>query len=473
MMRSIFSRLLISHIAVVAISMLALGILMSYLFRGHIVDNKRRDLLQKGEATVTLLSPALSQGLVPTDVTMNVMSNLAGATIWLMDSRGQFIAGTAPEHWSNGDFAENDEEIDDLFNGTPQSWLRNSHKKSDPALVVAIPVPNTPVPTALFLYAPLGGIRRGADAFEDIMLYSLLIGALLAVGLGYVTGRSFTRPIKNISQAASRFAKGDFSSRTTAVTDDEIGELGRTFNSMASSLARVEQNRRDFLANVSHELKTPVASIQAFAETILDGLADEPAQQERYLKTIVAESHRINRLIHDLLDMAQLDAGELSIHHSQVAIGDFLPMECEKYASQLSPKALRLHIDAPAQLPQVWADPDRLSQVFANLISNAVQHAPPHSVITIGLAVTSPYLAVTVSDSGNGVAPADLPYIWDRFYRVDGSRARRDGGTGLGLAITKRLVNAMNGTITVSSQPGQGASFTFTLPLVRSTLDEA
>ncbi|WP_235814646.1 cell wall metabolism sensor histidine kinase WalK [Propionispora sp. 2/2-37] len=464
-MRSIFGKVLISHIAVIVVSSLTLGFIMTFLFRGHFVDNKRRELLQKGEATVILLSSVLYDGRLPPDLTMRIMSNLAGATIWLMDSGGTALAGTPPDHWDNGGFFETREEMDELFDGIPQSWVSPSKNQRESAIVVAVPIPDTLIPTALFLYAPLPSINRGIEGFLRLMSYSLLVGALLSVGLGYITSRSLTRPIADISQAARNFAKGNFNSRTKATGDDEIGGLGRTFNSMATSLARAEQNRREFLANVSHELKTPVASIQALAETLLDGLADTPEQQERYLHTIVGESNRINRLIHDLLDMAQLEAGELSIVRKQLDLQQFLLRENDKYTSLLTDKNLELTMQLPEQLPKVWADPDRLSQVLSNLLSNAIRHSPDNAVITLTAHTLPPFIAIGIRDQGDGIPPADLPYIWDRFYRVDKSRARSDGGTGLGLSITKKLVEAMGGEITVESTPGKGTLFTFTLPI--------
>ncbi len=465
MMRSIFGKLLISHIVVIMISSLALSLLMSYLVRGHFIDNKRRELLQKGEATVILLSPSLYSGRLPSDITMNVMSNLAGATIWLMDEQGSIIAGTPPEHWDRGGFFETDQEMMELFNGTPQSWVSETRNNRAPAIVVAVPIPDTIVPTALFLYAPILGVNRSAEGLVRLMFYSLLVGAFISVALGYITSRNLTRPIADISRAARNFAKGDFNSRTTATGNDEIGGLGRTFNSMATSLARAEQNRRDFLANVSHELKTPVASIQALAETILDGLAAKPAQQERYLQTIVGESNRINRLIRELLDMAQLEAGELSIVRQKLDIREFWEQEQDKYISLLAAKALSLEVDIPAGLSPVWADPDRLSQVLSNLLSNAIRYAPEQSTLTLTARSVPQFLSLALTDQGPGIAPSDLPHIWERFYRVDSARARDSGGTGLGLSITKKLVETMGGSITVHSVVNEGSTFSFTLPV--------
>lgn len=465
MIRSIFSKLLLSHIVVILVSTITLGLMFTYLVRWQVVENKRYELLHEGDTVITLLTRSLTAGRIPSEHTLHTVGELVGASIWLIDQNGTVIAGKPPERWAARFFPENTDKLAALFAGTPQSWMRTERRQADPAIIVGLPMPDTPVPTALFLYSPIVGINKTTDALEKLLLYALLFGVLSAAGVGFVTSRSLTRPIANIGRAAHNFAKGDYLSRTTATANDEIGNLGCTFNSMAESLAHTEQNRRDFLANVSHELKTPVASIQALAETILDGLATRPEQQQRYLKTIVVEANRISRLIGDLLDLAQLEAGELSIISEQLDLHAFFAAEKDKHIPLLTEKRLTLDLDIPDNIRPVKADPDRLSQVMANLVSNAIRHAPPDSVITIYARPVGRKIAIDVNDQGPGIPPADLPYIWDRFYRAEKSRVRSSGGTGLGLSIAKELVQAMGGDITVHSVPAAGTTFTFTLPM--------
>ena len=291
------------------------------------------------------------------------------------------------------------------------------------------------------------GVNRTVDAVEDLLLHSLGIGLLASLFLGYIIARSLTRPLADISNAACRFSQGNFNSRTKVTGSDEICRLGTTFNNMAESLAYIDQNRREFLANVTHELKTPVTCIQALSEAIIDGMVVSPDQQKNYLSTIISESKRIDRLIHDLLDLAQLDAGELFINSQPLNLASFLLEEKDNYLPLIAEKQLQLKLELPANLPQVSADPDRLSQVIANLVSNAVRYAFKNTVITIQVQVKSHFLEVSVIDFGSGIPPESLPFIWDRFYRVDKARTKDTGGSGLGLSITKKLVEAMGGSI--------------------------
>ena len=463
MIRSIFGRLFISYIIVILLTTVTLGALMSYLVREHVTETKRVEMLAKSQAVATVVGRALNNGRLPDR--LEVMGDLLGAQIWVVDQQGRVLAGDPPPRWGRP-LPESSPRIDALFAGTPQSWVRSGRRQTDPSIIVAVPIPAaTPTPAAVFLYTPIIGVNQAIGAIDRLLLLSLLVGTLAATILGFFVSRGLTRPIADISRAAGRFAVGDYGSRTSAAGSDEIGGLGRTFNTMADSLAKVEQNRREFLANVSHELKTPVASIQALAEAVADGIATGPEQQRRYLDTIVAESRHIDRLIRDLLDLSQLEAGELAVVPEKLDLAAFLAGETAKYDHLLTEKNLAVRVDAPAGLPAVLADPGRLAQIMTNLISNASRYSPAGEAIDVTVRLQAGKAVVAVSDRGPGIPREDQPYIWDRFYRVDKSRSRSGGGTGLGLAITKRLVQAMGGEVSLASEPGQGTTVTFTLPL--------
>lgn len=461
MIRSIFGRLLFSHIAVILVTTVCFGIFISFLIRAHVVENKRSELLAKGNVVAALISPTLASGHTPNR--LDLIGDLVGVNIWAVNQQGKVLAGNPPNRWIRA-LTENPGQFEGVFAGAAQSWVRNARNQPDPSITVALPLTGTQIPSALFLYTPITGINQTVQALDRLLIVALLVGTLAATLLGFFIARSLTRPIANISKAAARFAGGDYTSRTKATGNDEIGRLGQVFNGMAESLASTEQNRRDFLANVSHELKTPVASIQALAEALHDGMVERPEKQQRYLQTIVEESLHIDRLIRDLLDLAQLEAGELTVVPEKVDLAAFLPNELTKYEHLLAEKQLKAAMNIPPSLPAVLADAGRLSQVVANLLANAIRYSPDGASVDIAVKVVYSQIAVSVADHGPGIPAADQPHIWDRFYRVDKSRSRSGGGTGLGLAITKRLVTAMGGEISVYSVPGAGATFTFTLP---------
>jgi signal transduction histidine kinase len=464
MIRSIFSRLLLSHIVVILLMTLTFGVFMSYLFRGHVVENKRRELFTEGNVVATLIAPIIDAGREPSH--LDILSDLIGARIWVANKEGVILTGNAPPRW-NKFLTDDPGKTDSLFAGTPQSWVRNSRNQPDPAIIVALPLATKTQPAALFLFTPIFGVNQTVLALDKLLIFSLIFGVLLATVLGFFIARGLTRPIANISKAAARFASGDYASRTTATTNDEIGKLGQVFNGMASSLGRIEQNRREFLANVSHELKTPVASIQLLAEALRDDVV-KAEDKQRYLTTIVDETMRIDRLIKDLLDLSQLEAGELSINQEDVDIAAFIKAEMLKYSHLFASKNVSVDYDIPENIPPIKADRNRLSQVIANLVSNALRYSPEGANIEIGASFVNNKVSVAFTDHGPGIPLAEQPYVWDRFYRVDKSRARSGGGTGLGLAITKKLVLAMDGEIALKSEPGNGATFIFSLPAHKS-----
>jgi len=238
-----------------------------------------------------------------------------------------------------------------------------------------------------------------------------------------------------------------------------------------TALRQLEQMRRDFVANVSHELRTPLTSIQGIIEGLIDGVIPA-AEAGRYLRVAHGESLRMNRLVQDLLDLAALEAGRADWELHAVELGEILDRVEIRLQAPRSEKGLAIRREVPPDLPPLLANENRLEQVLTNLVENAVRFSPPGGEITVA-AEKRPHnrITVTVRDQGPGIPPEDLPHVWDRFYRVEKSRARETGGTGLGLAIVKQIVEAQGGEVAVESSPGEGASFFFTLPAADSLID--
>lgn len=470
MIKSIFGKLLFSHLAIIVVSMLALGLLMSYLVHNQAVENKRQDLLAKGNSALTMINNVISDGRKPSNRMLAAMGEMAGGDIWIMDKNGQILAGQTPAIWKDrySEYWIRTWDTIDWQNSDGTQRVFNPRQR-DPSIIVALPLPpqESGIPTALFLYSPVTGATRTAMALQQLLLYALLASALAAALIGFFMARSLTRPIANISQAAAAFIQGDYSSRTTATQPDEIGQLGRTLNNMAEELEQIEQNRREFLSDVSHELKTPLASIQALAEAMQDGLVKTPQQRDRYLANIVAETERIGRLVSELLNLSQLEAGELTLVRTPVDLPALITNHLTKLTPFAEAKSLVIATNIPPNLAYPIVDPDRVGQVLINLINNAIRYADPESIILITAENQHHQVAVSISNTGPGIPSEHLPHIWKRFYRVDKSRARGDGGTGLGLAITQKLVTAMGGSVHAISTPGKLTTFTFTLPTAR------
>jgi len=232
-----------------------------------------------------------------------------------------------------------------------------------------------------------------------------------------------------------------------------------------TELRKVDRLRREFIANVSHELRTPLTSIQGFLEAVIDRVISLEEFQEKYLSLIHTETLRLSRLIHELLDLSLMESGKIRWEMEEVAIPHLSQRVIAKLTPLLGERNIKIQEDFEMNLPSALGNEDRLEQVFTNLLHNAILFSPPGSTVTIGGRREKDQLLIFVSDQGTGIPPQDLPYIFERFYRVEKSRSREGGGTDLGLAITKQIVEHHGGKIWVKSEVGKGTTFFFTLPV--------
>lgn len=477
MIRSLFSKLLLSHLIVLIVTTASIGILLSHLMTNYLIEAKQTELMRQGTTTAAFLDASLQDTkLLPR--LLNNLGDLSGTKLWIMSKDNTVFAGDPPRRWQhrmsknhNSHVADNSPPSNnmrqrslDFFTNKANSWIYRSRNDDDPSIVVAIGFPSSP-DLALFIYTSINGIAKTSNAILELLLYSILGAMLLAGVCAFFLSRNLTRPIHSISKAAANFAAGDYTCRATTLNQDEIGKLGNTFNDMADALSRIENNRREFFSDVTHELKTPIASIQAVTESILDGIVTDEKSKNRYLNIILNETRHMNHLISDLLNLAQIESGQLQFDFQSVSINDFLRQQQDKYTPLLADKQQTILLELSPEPIIFKIDALRLDQILTNLISNASRHSPANSIVTLGVTTCKNQIVISVTDYGEGIPAADLPYLWERFYKVDKARTRNNAGTGLGLSITKKLVEGMKGTISVDSTPHKRTEFRITLPL--------
>lgn len=290
-----------------------------------------------------------------------------------------------------------------------------------------------------------------------------IITALFALLLGSVLFFQIISPIQKLTAASKKIAGGELSQRIPVQSQDEIGQLALTFNQMADSLAKHEELRRNLIADVAHELRTPLTVIQGNLEAMMDGLLPPDLQE---IATLRDEAALLSRLVADLRLLSLAEAGQLKLELVKTDPAELVTRAVESFRLQAQTNEMQLNLEFAPDLPQIEVDVDRMTQVIRNLLSNALRHTPEGGQIAI-TCQTNPDrdLFITVSDTGEGISPGDLPYIFDRFYRTDKSRSRVSGGSGIGLAIVKQLVEAHGGKVWVTSKPGQGTTFGLTLPV--------
>jgi signal transduction histidine kinase len=294
----------------------------------------------------------------------------------------------------------------------------------------------------------------------------LLIAGALASGIALVVARwlarGMTQPLRDMAAAARRMEVGDYRVRVHTQSRDEVGQLATAFNRMSGELENLERSRRDLVANVSHELKTPIAAIRAHLENVLDGVeAPDPTT----LQVMLAQTERLSRLIDQLLELSRLESGELPLRREEVALAPLVTQVLSEIEVARSDRDVEVASDVPADLPLVEADRERVHQVLFNLLDNAVRFTPTGGSVRVTAERHNGSVEVRVADTGVGIPPEHLPRLFERFYRADTARARGDGGTGIGLAIARSVVEAHGGHISAESEPGAGSVFTFDLPV--------
>jgi signal transduction histidine kinase len=260
--------------------------------------------------------------------------------------------------------------------------------------------------------------------------------------------------------------QGDLSQRVSIKGKSEVSTLAHAFNTMAESLSRSEQARRNLINDVAHELRNPLMNIRGSLELLAEGIL-EPTPET--LASLYEETSLLSRLVSDLQDLSLAEAGQLHLARQPIELEEVVSQIVQIVQPQLERKHLTLYVSLPSPLPPVEADPERVAQILRNLLRNAITHTASPGEIHISASLHAAMVQISVQDTGMGIAPEHLPYLFERFYRADSSRSRATGGTGLGLAIVKQMVQAHGGQITVESQPRKGTCFTFTLPAVSSS----
>jgi len=332
----------------------------------------------------------------------------------------------------------------------------------------------------LLLSSELSGLLGSVETeFRRSILTWILVSALVALGLGVLAGwlssAGLRRRANALALAAAAVGGRRFEARVEDTESDELGQVASSFNRMAAELERSEQARRHLLADVAHELRTPLAVLRGQLELLQDGVTQpDPAT----LGALNDDVLRLSRLVGDLEQLSLAEAGRLTLHWQAFTPGTWLGQEVEVFREAAADQGVRLSLETLETLPsQVEGDPDRLGQVVANLLSNAFRHTPPGGTVTVAAGARPGGWGFTVRDTGEGISPEDLPHVFDRFYRAPRRGGSEDArpepdrhrGSGLGLAIVKGLVEAHGGRVTVESQPGQGSAFAVWLPLRAGT----
>lgn len=459
-------RLFITYVAVVLVSLVVIALGVALLMRNY-VDQQSLSSLDDMTRPIYVQIVALIRGNVtPQQLLSNLQeqSDKNGAYILLVDGAGNIVRqlvplqpqtlpsvevtpGTLPQgitSSTHGKFTTTDGKVF-LYSAYPLTRQSGQLNRVE-TMVLAMPRPGTISVLLAFIWPLL--IATGVA-----LVVSLLIAVLLA--------RSVYRPLTTVTKAAQQLSRGDFSQRIQSKGPREIRELAESFNRMTEDVEQAQLRLRHFVADVSHELRSPLTSIQGFAQALLDGTASDDATKLKAAQIINEESQRLKHQVDELLELSRMQSNRTRFLKEPVKIKEVLEHSIELYAVQAKQKMVTIELKTEPGLI-VLGDSDRLEQVFNNLIDNAIKNSPAGGKVNIlSRLVKGSLVQTVVSDDGPGIPADQLPHVFERFYQVTGVRT----GVGLGLAITREIVVAHDGTIEVSSAPGEGARFAVSLPL--------
>lgn len=457
MFTSLRSRLWLSYAVLIATALGVMAVAFGlYLWRNPLLYRQTLVRLRTVETGIVNRQGDLFGGNVST--AMDRAASAFDVRILLFDGNGNLLNDTDPSQ-PEIDLPRKplvNRLIPSIRDATGKLWLYSRQSLNDgTTLIVAAPRP----------LVPLMNVLR--DELLPIFVRGGGIALLLSLVLAFVVARWVADPLQRLV-AASQHVPIIETKPVPERGPREVRELTRAFNAMIARVHNSQTSQRNFVANVSHELKTPLTSIQGFAQAILDGTASTPAAQRQAAEVIYNETGRMHRMVLDLLDLARLDAGTADLKMTAVDLRILLDSIVEKFSLQAQKDGINLVLDSPPDLPILVADGDRLAQVFTNLVDNALRHTNVDGQVTLQVVPTRTEMEIRVTDTGAGI-PADvLPHIFERFYQADLSRPGGEKhGAGLGLAIVHEIVAAHSGRITVRSQEGLGTTFNVHLPLVQ------
>jgi signal transduction histidine kinase len=301
------------------------------------------------------------------------------------------------------------------------------------------------------------GVIAAGISLDVPLAVCALVAILLALAMVQLLARGMTSPLREMAAAAQAMARGEHGRRVTASSRDEVGELARAFNTMAAELAEVDRLRRDLVANVSHELRTPITGLQATLENLVDGV-EQPDPET--LASMHRQVERLGRLVAQLLDLSRLEAQADPLHREEFPIGELLAAA----SANGHRGAARVVVDVQPPSLTAYGDRERIHQVVANLVENAVRHSPAGADVLIRAHRDREGIAIEVLDEGPGIPPAEAERVFDRFYRLDAARSSEDGGTGLGLAIARWIVDLHGGRIHADRRDPHGCRMVVVLP---------
>jgi signal transduction histidine kinase len=460
---NIFTKLFLTYALIILLSLLLFGIVLIYLFHVYLYNKFEETYSHHYEQVESYFKTSDHFNWSEEELTasLKLSLNQKGFSIFIFDSLGQVVYG--PNR--NQAKVVDKQLIEKAADGNKIS--KSSRVNGELIRVIASPLPLN--------MNEHNDIEVMAIVFHDLdyeysqVVFMILITITIIIAFSgsvlWFISKKITLPLRDMNNIALKYAKGDFTQSTQVKTNDELGQLGETFNYMAHELNNLEEKRKDFIANVSHDLRSPLTSIKGFLIALLDDTIPDNRKDHYYL-LMKDETERVIKLVNDTLDMTQLEEGHIKIDPKNYNLTKQLQMIVAKLEPHQSKKDIRIKVFPEHENIFVFADQDRIDQAIINLLQNALQFSPKKSEIKIRLEKHLQHIQITIQDQGEGISKEQINHIWKRFYKIDKARTNK-AGAGIGLSIVKSIMDLHKTDISVKSTIGEGTTFSFFLPIAK------
>lgn len=463
-MRNIAFKLWLAMMTLVTVVLLLLWLFQVVFLDQFYTHMRITDIKNSGMAITKLLETGTKSEFTEKLDALAYNNNLTAELVDLQQNTLYFSGATAmgghmPMMMNN----QRNEAFKKILTGKTISIPMTHPRFGSGIMLIGIPVEiNGEIQGGLFINLPMVPVKETVDILKKQLLYITIILLVTAVILSFLLSRTFTRPIRDIIKVTMEMASGNLTARIKSRQGDEIGRLGETINYLGEELSKVEQLRKDLIANISHELRTPLSLIKGYAETIKDISGNLPEKREKHLDIIIDESNRLSSMVQEILDFSQMEAGYANLNVDKFKINDTLKRIFKRFEILSEKRGIEFVLNVQGEA-YVNADEVKIEQVLYNLANNALNHCQEDGRVTLYMAEQQDTVRVEVIDTGEGIQESEIPHIWDRFYKSDKSGNRKKSGTGLGLAIVKTILTAHNSRYGVESKEGLGTKFWFEL----------
>ena len=440
---------------------------ISFVYTRQFMNEQEQQLILQGERFKESVSSLYFTGVVDMSrmsFELQIMEKYMGASVFFMNDKGQvsLVSQSLNQQWVGQTIT--DEAVNIVLDGrvaTVKGKIGGMFNET--VLTVGYPITvGDKIIGGVFMCKPITVLQEATKDMRAVVVGCMIPVFIIGAMLIYYSTKRIIMPLRDMNEAAKIIADGNFQNRIEVQTSDEVGQLAESFNNMAESLEKNENSRQKFIANISHDLRSPLTSIQGFISAIADGTIP-PERQTHYLNIVLEETSRLTKLANDMTDLSKVEAGAMNLEICEFDINDMIRDSLNVFETRLSAKRIRTRAIFEEEVTMVLADPNMIQRVIQNLLDNAVKFTPQDGEITVETTVKDKKVFVAVGDNGQGISQEEQKKVFERFFKADSSRGLDKGGIGLGLSIVKEFIKAHGEKIEVKSNENKGTEFTFSL----------